>query len=91
MLQKKIQVTKNYGNHRQIGNPRLQVRFLREDHIFALLVLSSCRSGGSSLPPLALALVAFSPEARKTIEQKIKPKSTFGRKSLAYERIDSLR
>ena len=59
---------------------RLQVRFLREDHIFALLVLSSCRSGGSSLPPKAFALVAYRPEARKTIEQKIKARSTLGRK-----------
>ena len=46
---------------------RLQVRILWEDNFFALLVLSSRRSGGSSLG--FRAMVAFRPEARKTIKQ----------------------
>ena len=66
---------------------RLQVRILREDNFFALLVLSSRRSGGSSQ---ASALGAFRPGARKTIkchprhETKIKNMGQISKQVLLY-------
>ena len=48
------------------GNPKAAGSIPVGRQFFALLVLSSCRSGGSSLG--FRAVVAFRPEARKTIK-----------------------